>query len=93
MKPKLLKLLRAPLPTVMTCEAGTIKAPVHGEIVEQANIPDETLLQASWARRRHSAGEGIVVSPCAGTISTVAETYHAVDYNRQRDGDSDPYRC
>ena len=70
---------RGPLPTVMTCEAGTIKAPVHGEIVEQANIPDETFASGVMGKGVGiQPEEGIVVSPCAGTISTVAETGHAV---------------
>lgn len=70
---------KGPLPTVIKCSAGTVAAPVHGKLIDQKDIPDETfaggVLGAGLAI---DPDEGIVVSPSAGTISTVAETGHAV---------------
>ncbi len=65
--------------TIIKCEAGEVKAPVKGEVVKQADIPDDT-----FASGIMGAGVGInptdetVYAPFDGVISTVAESKHAI---------------
>ncbi len=64
---------------VITCEAGTVLAPVKGTVVPQDKIPDET-----FATGVLGAGVGIepedetVYAPFDGQISSVAESKHAI---------------
>jgi len=64
---------------VITCEAGTVLAPVKGTVVPQDKIPDET-----FATGVLGAGVGIepedetVYAPFDGEISSVAESKHAI---------------
>lgn len=63
----------------VTWKEGTILSPVKGEVILHDQIPDGT-----FASGVLGAGvgiipeEGIVVAPCDGEISTVAESKHAI---------------
>lgn len=65
--------------TIISCDEGTVKAPVEGTVVPRDKIPDET-----FASGVLGDGVGIepsdstVYAPFDGTISTVAESKHAV---------------
>ena len=66
-------------PVVMKVGAEEIKAPAVGSLVKQADIPDPMFAEgALGAGLAIKPTQGIIVAPCAGTISTVAETKHAV---------------
>lgn len=64
---------------MIRCEAGTILTPVKGTLVPQAEIPDNTFSQGILG-----AGAGIlpdeetVYAPCDGTVSSIAESRHAL---------------
>ncbi|MCR5008250.1 MAG: glucose PTS transporter subunit IIA [Oribacterium sp.] len=64
---------------VITCEAGTILAPVKGNVIPQDKIPDET-----FASGVLGAGVGIepedetIYAPFDGEVSSVAESKHAI---------------
>ncbi|SFG42546.1 PTS beta-glucoside transporter subunit IIBCA [Oribacterium sp. WCC10] len=64
---------------VITCEAGTVLAPVKGNVIPQNKIPDET-----FATGVLGTGVGIepedetIYAPYDGVISSVAESKHAV---------------
>ncbi|WP_130837777.1 PTS beta-glucoside transporter subunit IIBCA [Lachnoclostridium sp. Marseille-P6806] len=64
---------------VMTSEAGALYAPVRGRVIPAEQIPDETFAGGVLGQ-----GVGIepeeetVYAPCDGTISSVAETGHAI---------------
>ena len=65
--------------TVIRCEAGTIAAPVKGQFVKQEDIPDETFAQGILgAGLGIQPEEGVVYAPFDGTISSVAESKHAI---------------
>ena len=82
--PKAAKVEKPPVdmaaqPVVMKVGAEEIKAPAVGTLVKQENIPDPMFAEgALGAGLAIKPTQGIVVAPCAGTISTVAETKHAV---------------
>lgn len=62
-----------------TAEAGMVYCPIEGNVIPSAQIPDATF--ASGALGEGVGVEpavGVVVAPCDGEISTVAETKHAV---------------
>ena len=69
----------APEKVIMTTGAGAIKAPVEGKIISREEIPD-----ATFASGVLGDGVGIepeaetVYAPFDGTVSTVAESKHAV---------------
>ncbi|ETP73391.1 PTS system, glucose subfamily, IIA component [Lachnospiraceae bacterium JC7] len=71
---------------VITCEAGEILAPVKGNVIPQDKIPDET-----FATGVLGSGVGIepeeetVHAPFDGTISSVAESKHAVGISGPND--------
>ena len=64
---------------VMSCGAGEIKAPTAGKVIPREQIPDETFASGVL-------GDGVAIEPTDeyvyapfdGTISTVAESKHAV---------------
>ena len=64
---------------VMSCDAGEIHAPVEGTVKNYTEIPDETFASGVL-------GEGVGIEPTSeyvyapfdGTISTVAESKHAI---------------
>ena len=68
-----------PSNVVMSCGAGEIKAPTAGKVIAREQIPDETFASGVL-------GDGVAIEPTdefvyapfAGTISTVAESKHAV---------------
>ena len=56
-----------------------IIAPSKGTLVSQENIPDETFASGVLGAGLGITPEiGVVVAPCDGTISTVAESKHAI---------------
>ena len=71
----------AALPTVsvIRCANGTVLQPVEGKVISREEIPDETFASGVL-------GDGVgvqpsaevVVAPFDGTISSVAESHHAV---------------
>lgn len=64
---------------VIRCEAGTIAAPVKGQAVKQEDISDETFAQGILgAGLGIQPEEGVVYAPFDGTISSVAESKHAI---------------
>lgn len=65
--------------TVISCEAGKVAAPVKGKVVKQEEIPDDTFAQGILgAGVGIEPEEGVVYAPFDGTISSVAESKHAV---------------
>jgi PTS system sucrose-specific IIC component len=68
-----------PQQPVITCEAGTVLAPVPGKVIAYTDIPDPT-----FAAGVLGTGVGVwpdddvVRAPYDGEISSVAETQHAV---------------
>ncbi len=66
-------------PVVIKCEAGELKAPCKGVFVAQEDLPDPMFAGgALGAGCGIEPAEGIVIAPCDGEISTVAETGHAI---------------
>lgn len=71
--------IKAPTVSVIRCANGTVLQPVEGTVIRQEEIPDET-----FATGVLGAGVGIqptaevVVAPFDGTISSVADSHHAV---------------
>lgn len=69
----------APANVIMTCDEGEVMAPVAGKVVSRGQIPDDT-----FASGVLGDGVGIepaeetVFAPFDGTISTVAESKHAI---------------
>ena len=70
---------KAPAVSVIRCAAGTVLQPVKGRVIAREEIPDDT-----FASGVLGDGVGIepedelVVAPFDGTISSVAESHHAV---------------
>ena len=71
--------IEVPAASVIRCAAGTVLQPVKGTVIARESIPDDT-----FASGVLGDGVGIipeddlVVSPFDGTISSVAESRHAV---------------
>ena len=64
---------------MIRCEAGTIAAPVKGQVVKQEDIPDETFARAYSVRASaFSRRKAWSMRPFDGTISSVAESKHAI---------------
>jgi PTS system sucrose-specific IIC component len=64
---------------VITCEAGTVAAPVAGKVIPASEIPDETFASGMMGQGVGIEPEGdTVCAPFDGTVSTVAETNHAI---------------
>ncbi len=69
----------APKNVVMSCSAGEILAPTAGRVISREQIPDETFASGVL-------GDGVAIEPTSenvyapfdGTISSVAESKHAV---------------
>ena len=69
----------APKNTIIKCEAGEIIQPTKGKIIVQENIPDETFASGVLgAGLAIDPEEGVVYAPYDGTISSVAESRHAI---------------
>ena len=70
---------KAPANVIMSCGAGEILSPCEGTVIPREQIPDETFASGVL-------GDGVAINPTAevvfapfdGTISTVAESKHAV---------------
>lgn len=64
---------------VLHCKGRQIQSPVEGEVVSYTQIPDETFAAGVLGQGVGvKPKEGVVVAPCDGVISSVAETGHAV---------------
>lgn len=64
---------------VLCCKGRQIQSPVEGEVVSYTQIPDETFAAGILGKGVGvKPKEGVVVAPCDGVISSVAETGHAV---------------
>ncbi|MBQ7536467.1 MAG: PTS glucose transporter subunit IIA [Stomatobaculum sp.] len=69
----------APKNAIIKCEAGEIIQPTKGKIIVQENIPDETFASGVLgAGVAIDPEEGVVYAPYDGTISSVAESKHAI---------------
>lgn len=61
------------------CKPGTVYAPVSGAVIPSGEIPDETFATGVLGQGVGIQPDvGVIVAPCDGEISTVAETKHAV---------------
>lgn len=64
---------------VLHCKGRQIQSPVEGEVVSYTQIPDETFAAGVLGQGVGvKPKEGVVIAPCDGVISSVAETGHAV---------------
>ena len=64
---------------VITCEAGTILAPINGNVIPQDKIPDETFASGVLGAGVGIEPEGeVVYAPFDGEVSSVAESKHAI---------------
>ena len=69
----------APDNTIITCEAGEIKQPTPGVVIPQDKIPDETFASGVLGQGvAIDPAEGVVYAPYDGTISSVADSKHAI---------------
>ena len=71
--------LELPTVSVIRCAAGTVMQPVKGNVIAREAIPDDTFASGVLG---HGVGiepeEELVVAPFDGTISSVAESKHAI---------------
>ena len=69
----------APDNTIITCEAGEIRQPTPGVVIPQDKIPDETFASGVLGQGvAIDPAEGVVYAPYDGTISSVADSRHAI---------------
>ena len=69
----------APAMPVIPSRPGVVCAPVSGEVVAMTEIPDETFATGVLGEGVGiKPSEGRVVAPFSGTISSVADSHHAV---------------
>lgn len=73
------KPLELPTVSVIRCAAGTVMQPVKGNVIARESIPDDTFASGVLG---DGVGiepeEELVVAPFDGTISSVAESKHAI---------------
>ena len=68
-----------PKAETVTCQPGTVYAPVSGTAVPSEQIPDETFATGVLGRGVGiQPEEGVIVAPFDGEISSVTDTHHAV---------------
>ena len=71
--------LEVPSVSVIRCAAGQVLQPVKGKVIAREEIPDETFASGVLGDGVGIEPEGeLVVAPFDGTISSVAESQHAV---------------
>ena len=71
--------IKVPTETVISCEAGEVKAPANGEVIAREKIEDETFASGvlgDGVGIRPTAG--YVVAPFDGEITSVADSKHAI---------------
>ena len=74
----------APKAAVIRCKNGVVYQPVKGKVIARTDIPDETFADGVLG---DGVGivpeEGVVVAPFDGTVTSVAESKHAVGLESQ----------
>ena len=71
--------IEVPAASVIRCAAGTVLQPVKGTVIARESIPDDTFASGVLGDGGGIIPEDdLVVSPFDGTISSVAESQHAV---------------
>ena len=67
------------MPVVISCSAGELKAPAYGQIIPQKDIPDQTFAEGILGEGVGIQPElGVVLAPCDGVVSSVADSKHAI---------------
>lgn len=68
-----------PAQSQLDCQPGTVYSPIQGKVIPMADIPDATFAAGVLGEGCGiEPAAGRVVAPFDGTISTVAETKHAI---------------
>ena len=68
-----------PAQSQLDCQPGTVYSPLQGKVIPMADIPDATFAAGVLGEGCGiEPAAGRVVAPFDGTISTVAETKHAI---------------
>jgi len=71
--------IEVPTVSVIRCAAGTVLQPVKGNVIARESIPDDTFASGVLGDGVGiEPGDELVVAPFDGTISSVAESQHAV---------------
>ena len=71
--------VKAPTNAIIRCGAGEIIQPVAGSVIKQEDIPDDTFASGVLGGGCAIAPEnGVVFAPFDGTISSVADSKHAI---------------
>ena len=71
--------LVVPAVSVIRCAAGTVLQPVEGNVIPRESIPDDTFASGVLGDGVGVEPTGqVVVAPFDGTVSSVAESHHAV---------------
>lgn len=71
--------LAVPTVSVIRCAAGQVLQPVEGKVIDRESIPDDTFASGVLGDGIGVEPTGeVVVAPFEGTVSSVAESHHAV---------------
>ena len=69
----------APTNAVISCEAGKIIAPAIGQVISREEIPDATFASGVLGDGVGiNPSEGVIFAPYDGTVSSVADSKHAI---------------